>query len=184
MQCVCKSFLCMFGLSFCCIYTALTSRCHQRVAFQTLGNSESFCKAICSIDPKLWKASFLQSLFTTRHGALWLNHILIIAAEKLCSYLKTLLSSRSIQHASWCLHMTIKNTKTLQVRSEEDIHQTWAFAILAKTTRERNRNTTAYFQQIIKPPKRLTKIAKADCISSHPGGVLGKVFNQQWSRLG
>ena len=28
-----------------------------------------------------------------------------------------------------------------------------------------------------KSPERLTKIAMADYISSHPGGVLGKVFN-------
>ena len=30
---------------------------------------------------------------------------------------------------------------------------------------------------VIKSPERLTKIAMADYISSHPGGVLGKVFN-------
>lgn len=35
-------FSCMFGLCFCCIYTILTSRGHQRVVFQALPNSESF----------------------------------------------------------------------------------------------------------------------------------------------
>ena len=33
--------------------------------------------------------------------------------------------------------------------------------------------------QHVKSPERLTKIATADYISSHPGGVLGEVFNQQ-----
>ena len=30
---------------------------------------------------------------------------------------------------------------------------------------------------VIRSPERLAKIAMADYISSHPGGVLGKVFN-------
>jgi len=49
-------FLCIFGLNVCCIYSVLTSRGHQRVAFRTLRNSESFCEAIGSIDSKLSKA--------------------------------------------------------------------------------------------------------------------------------
>ncbi len=37
----------------------------------------------------------------------------------------------------------------------------------------------AYFHKPdVKPSVRPAQIAKADCILSHPGGLLGKVFNQ------
>ncbi len=37
----------------------------------------------------------------------------------------------------------------------------------------------AYFlKPDVKPSVRPAQIAKADCILSHPGGLLGKVFNQ------
>ncbi len=37
----------------------------------------------------------------------------------------------------------------------------------------------AYFSQPdVKPLVRPAQIAKVDCILSHPGGLLGKVFNQ------
>lgn len=44
---------------FCCIYTVLTSRHHQHVAFQMLWRQWIIWKAIVSIDFKFWKAFFL-----------------------------------------------------------------------------------------------------------------------------
>lgn len=35
-----------------CYYTALTSRGQQCVASRSLRNTESFCEAVCSIEPK------------------------------------------------------------------------------------------------------------------------------------
>lgn len=62
--------------------------------------------------------------------------------------------------------------------------QAHVFAVTVNAALSRSESTILFFQQVSKPPKRPSKIAKADYISSHPSGVLGKVFNQQRSRLG
>lgn len=48
-----------FYASFRCVYSVLTSRHHQRLAFRALRKSELFCEAIGSINSKFWKVLFL-----------------------------------------------------------------------------------------------------------------------------